>query len=342
MSKISTLRTIITLIVFLVVSVVPALGHQAGAVAQGTGSAARPQAGQPPEPSGIERLMADTGGGARVSLNPATGVAGFVRLPQGLKMSTSFFSPTSATGEADVFFTQYGGVFGVTQPAAELDYMGRQVDGMGNTHVAYQQLYQGVPVFAGVLKVHLNEQNAITAVNGTFVPKISVSSSPGLTADEAAQIATSTVAGQNDLRGPNDLSAVNSKLFVFRTGLVEGVVGADHLVYEVEVANTAVTVREFVYVDAHTGEVVDQYTGIHVVKDRQTYDANFDSAAGPASVLCRGEGDPPSGDLACDEAHDYAGDTYDYFFNAFGRDSLDDAGMSLISYVNVCPGGVCP
>ena len=51
-------------------------------------------------------------------------------------------------------------------------------------------------------------------------------------------------------------------------------------------------------------------------------------------TLVRSEGDSPTGDQDVDDAHDFAGDTYDYYFNTHNRDSYDDAGASLISTAN--------
>ncbi len=51
--------------------------------------------------------------------------------------------------------------------------------------------------------------------------------------------------------------------------------------------------------------------------------------------LVRSEGDGVSADPAVNEAYDYSGDTFDFFLNLFGRNSLDDAGMALISSVHV-------
>jgi len=42
-----------------------------------------------------------------------------------------------------------------------------------------------------------------------------------------------------------------------------------------------------------------------------------------------------------DAAYDYYGDTYDYFFRAFGRDGIDDAGMAMVATVN-SPAPGCP
>jgi Zn-dependent metalloprotease len=51
--------------------------------------------------------------------------------------------------------------------------------------------------------------------------------------------------------------------------------------------------------------------------------------------LVRSEGDPKSTDQAVNEAYDGAGDTYDFYNKIFDRNSLDDAGMTLISSVHV-------
>lgn len=47
------------------------------------------------------------------------------------------------------------------------------------------------------------------------------------------------------------------------------------------------------------------------------------------------EGEPKAADAAVTEAYDYSGDTFLFFFEVFGRNSLDDAGMSLIVSVHV-------
>ncbi len=51
--------------------------------------------------------------------------------------------------------------------------------------------------------------------------------------------------------------------------------------------------------------------------------------------LVRAEGAPPvGGDEAVNEAYDHAGITYDFYKDIFGRNSLNDRGMSLISSVH--------
>jgi Zn-dependent metalloprotease len=50
--------------------------------------------------------------------------------------------------------------------------------------------------------------------------------------------------------------------------------------------------------------------------------------------LVRSEGDQAGNDEAVNEAYDYAGVTYDFYREIFGRNSLDNNGMSLISSVH--------
>jgi len=64
-------------------------------------------------------------------------------------------------------------------------------------------------------------------------------------------------------------------------------------------------------------------------KRRTIYDANNTENLPGARV--RGEGDPPSGDPAVDEAYDGSGDTYDFYKQLFNRNSIDDHGMRLDS-----------
>lgn len=51
-------------------------------------------------------------------------------------------------------------------------------------------------------------------------------------------------------------------------------------------------------------------------------------------VKVRGEGDPASSDVAVNEAYDGSGITYDLYFDAYGRDSIDNIGMPLNSTVH--------
>ncbi len=295
------------------------------------------------DPAAIERLMRDSEGRARVSLHPATGAARFVRLaPDASASSAQPARSPGGQGEAD-FFRRYGSIFGIRDFAAELRQVDQKTDRLGYRHTTYAQTYRGVPVFAGVLKSHVDARQRLLAVNGTFVPGLDLNVIPSREAGEAGGVALAKVAA--DKPEASGVTVRSSRLFVFREGLVKGVPGPNRLVWEVEVGNGG-DVREFVYVDAHTGKWVDQITGIHDALDRRAYDGKnlnavppeypgtpfwVEGDAIPTTGTCvQGAGLPPCNGEA-DNMLVSSHETYDLFNEAFVRDSFDGLGSTMDS-----------
>ncbi len=67
-------------------------------------------------------------------------------------------------------------------------------------------------------------------------------------------------------------------------------------------------------------------------KRRTVYDAGHTEQL--PGKLVRGEGDPAVKDPAVNEAYDGAGDTYDFYWDAYKRNSIDDRGLGLDSSVH--------
>lgn len=67
-------------------------------------------------------------------------------------------------------------------------------------------------------------------------------------------------------------------------------------------------------------------------KQRTIFSANHSQTL--PGVMVRAEGSPPSGDPAVDEAYDGLGATYDFFWDIFRRNSIDDEGMPLYGTVH--------
>ncbi len=68
------------------------------------------------------------------------------------------------------------------------------------------------------------------------------------------------------------------------------------------------------------------------VKQRAVYSAKFGTKL--PGTLMRSEGDDPISDAAVNEAYNGSGDTYDLFYTAFGRNSIDNNGLKLTSTVH--------
>jgi hypothetical protein len=104
------------------------------------------------------------------------------------------------------------------------------------------------------------------------------------------------------------------------------------------------TFKELVLVDAQTGFIALHFNQIDSARNRFIYDnANNPSAGLPGTGPVRTEGQGATGISDVDNAYDFSGDTYDFFYDEHSRDSLDDAGMAIVSTVRYCPNASsCP
>ncbi|HYA91830.1 MAG TPA: M4 family metallopeptidase [Thermodesulfobacteriota bacterium] len=69
-------------------------------------------------------------------------------------------------------------------------------------------------------------------------------------------------------------------------------------------------------------------------KYRTVYDCKHKDGQPPTGTLVRQEGDPAKKDVAVNEAYDGAGATYDLYYDIYERNSIDNRGMSIVSYVH--------
>lgn len=67
---------------------------------------------------------------------------------------------------------------------------------------------------------------------------------------------------------------------------------------------------------------------------RTVYDSEHGGRTSLPGKLKRAEGDPPSDDAAVNEAYDGAGATFEFFRDAYGRNSIDGRGLELVSSVH--------
>ena len=301
---------------------------------------------QVPEPPpgtliSTDQLIRQAAGNVTFSERTNTGAVSFVRVTPGGDLMPTLQNLT-AEGKSRAFFAAHGALFGMTNPGAELVSVGQQTDYVGHSHVTYQQVFQGVKVFGAELKTHFDADRKLSAVSGTFVPGLKVNTVPTLSPDAAGVAALRVVTAQFDTTSPGYAIASN-QLLVYRAGLVQGVVGLDHLAYEVEVVNPLINVREFVFVDAHSGKVVDQFTGVVDALQRQISEATLGNV-----VWNEGAGHPnpiPAGWAGgtLQQVTDWnnevvgAGETYNVMSSLAGRDSYDAQGTPMRS-VNY---GVC-
>ena len=261
----------------------------------------------------IQRLKDSLSRRGHVKTNRATGLVDFIRLnresPGGLVNSTV----GTQRDKSLAFFREQAQSFGLTNSSAELSFARERSDPDGGRHISFDQVYNGVPVFAGVIKSHFNSAGELRAVNGVIVPDIELNWAPSRTSEEAVAVALAKV--QQDSPKASALKIQGSKLFIYRTGLAQGIRGDNHLVWEVEVTNNF-DVREFVYIDAHSGKFVDQITGIYDALNRRVYDGEnieqFPPPGFPANPFWVEGQQFPTGVANGDEVIASTKETYDF------------------------------
>lgn len=206
-----------------------------------------------------------------------------------------------------------------TVPAAgsDLRILRTEADALGMQQVRLDQFYKGLRVFGAQLVVHMNGEG-IRAVNGNYVPDISLSGIPAVNEAAARDIAVASLRKQE--RGAN-VTAEKAELAVYPLGLLEGSAVRSLLAYAVEV--TAAGHREQVWIDANTGGVLTRIPLHHTALNRVVYAPEYDPSDPEANVVRR-EGDPtilPPPSNGFDNLYHYSGHSYNIFASAFGRDS---------------------
>jgi Zn-dependent metalloprotease len=296
-------------------------------------------AGQPAaaKPTIVERMKGEASGAVRISTQRATGEIGMIRSAGDLMPERNGASRADAANKATAYLRTYAAAFGAR--ADELRQVGVTADRYGWT-VAFTQRYQGVPVFGARLLANLDKAGHLRSVNGFVADDLRISTQPSRTAKVARAAAVALVrqdppvdedGKKAETRG---LKAVSTHLVIYRTGAIKGERGHNVLAYQVEVTNRA-NVRDMVFIDAHTGKLVNRYSMAADALERHLIEAN--GSSNPATFTpVWNEGDPFPGNLNADQQREVlgTGNAYWFFKDTFGRDSYDAAGHSMTTVNN--------
>lgn len=262
---------------------------------------------------------------ASVTINDVSGVVEFVMFSKNNELS---INGSTLNEKALNFLNTNKAIYNMKEVNTSFTSLKTEEDNYGFNRVVLEQNHNGVPVYDGKLLFHFNIENEITAINGNYISNIKLNSEPSLSKTKAHAIALQEIETQNINYSGESLFVHDSKLYVFNKGLARGIPSANYLVYEVEVRNDT-DVREFLFVDAHTGVLVEQYTGIAHAIDRVVYEDNI-------SNVVWEEGDAFPGALTIWQQNEVvaSGHVYHFFNNAFGFASYDGADAQMITINN--------
>ncbi|MFD2824269.1 M4 family metallopeptidase [Lacinutrix iliipiscaria] len=270
---------------------------------------------------------------AKITINESLNIAEFIRFPSHNPLEVSGSTIQEKTFS---FLETYKRIFALNSPANEsFTVKSVKTDNFGFQHVSLQQIHNGIPIYDGTLRFHFNNESKLTSVNGNFIPNIKLNAIPNISEAIANSVATQTIEGQDINKSGAPLYINKNTLYVFQKGLAQGHYTTRHLVYEVEVRNN-LDVREFVFVDAHSGIVVEQFTGMAHALDRIVYENN------EGNIVWQ-EGDAFPGSLTIWQRNEVEASAhmYNFFNNAFGYQSYDGADITMRT-INNNPGISCP
>ncbi len=282
------------------------------------------------------QLESATGNVVQIKAHDKTKLTRFVGttkahpIPRAKGVSASASDATKARG----FLATYGATFGVDDQAKELQV----AKGGKGTSVPFQQVHDGVPVMGGEIQVNLTDDGGVLSANGEISPNLDVSTEPAVTSGTAAA-SVHTMASK--YYGSPGTFEKDPELWIYDPQLLGGpAVGPARLVWRVTVsADDPKPFNNLVLIDAQTGGLALRINQLESIKTRQVCNRNnvVGGAEACTGSYARSEGQAATGVVDVDRAYDYAGDTYDFYFSKFGRDSLDGAGLVLKSTVKYCP-----
>ncbi len=136
----------------------------------------------------------------------------------------------------------------------EYDVKRVEIDELRMAHTRVQQKVNGIPVWEGEAIVHLKTDGSVSSITDDLKDGISVRTSPDLGEKEAERLASGNYKGRARQTDPS-----NVQMYIYRGE------DRDHLTYRIETPRldgTKDTSAPVVFIDAHTGEVVDQYDNL--------------------------------------------------------------------------------
>ena len=270
--------------------------------------------------------------GAYLKINNLTGNPEFIKFKNDGAYKVE---GNTLEAKAKSFFVENYSLFGQKSQNDILKLEKNFKDNIGMSHLTFRQTYNEIPIFGSEFKFHFNQKNDITALNGKILSDININTTPNIDIEEAKSIAIEIVNTQGINKSQVILSTNEAELCIYKKGIERDLDGLSYLAYHIEVTNKT-DVREYVIVDAHSGKLVDQYTGIAHALNRLVYE-EYDTT----KVWEEGDAFPSFLDQWQQNEVVVSGQIYNFFKNAFGFVSYDGEDAQMVT-INNNPSIDCP
>lgn len=253
-------------------------------------------------------------------------------------------------------------------PQTSFQYVNQNQDPLGFSHDKYQQYYNGIKVEFSTFTLH-SKAGVITSMTNSLTDIKELNTTPSLGANQAfnyaiAKVGASRYLWQNEQESQlANYEMPQGELVIFP--VLENVTKENRLAYKFDIYATEPLYRADVYVDAVTGEILLENKKIHhanvPASGNSLYNGNVsftaDNASGPYRLRQTADGngiqtydmnngtnynsasDITSGSTSFNhptgvQAHFGAEKTHQYFSSKHNRNSYNNAGAIIRSYVS--------
>lgn len=189
----------------------------------------------------------------------------------------------------------------------------------GMSHYRMTQMIDGLEVIGGDMILHVETATSrVVSIDAQFLPAAGLPRKPAIKGPAAIDTALKSLAAVNARRSNEP-----------RLAFVRTARGAGHLVWLARVSYTDARGSEQlddILADAITGNLVQRSPRIRHALDRRVSDYF-------SNTVLISEGGSTS-DLAAANAYQFSGDTYNFFWNSYARDSYTGRGTRMQVYVH--------
>ncbi|MDI6804576.1 MAG: M4 family metallopeptidase [Bacteroidota bacterium] len=195
--------------------------------------------------NGLRALESKVGHKVQIEWSENNSTPTFV---SGKLTQTGLSYSSDKTNDGIRFLSENKDLFGLKEPAKELNVISNITDEIGMTHIKYHQQVNGVKIFHGQLIAHFNSDGSVESVNGRYYPTPDINTIPSIDIHTALQIAKDKLGSyqSTDEKGELNIYSQGPRLL---------------LVYVVSLpshSNPMMTV----FIDALNGEVIKIDDGI--------------------------------------------------------------------------------
>lgn len=202
-----------------------------------------------------------------------------------------------------------------------------EIDAIGMAHTRVQQTVDGIPVFGGQAIIHLDPTGKLARVTDGLVRHIDVDTTPVYDRESSIDIALQDFGDADSLT-----EAPEASLTIFRHE------GVDHLAWRVQLRRldgSTQSTMPLYFIDAHTGSVVLHYDNLHTQRGDYALDDDEKLTLDMGNGTDYGHAIAPARtDRIASDAHANAGHALAYYRDRHDRNSFNNNGTEVRSYVH--------